>query len=207
MSLMFLVTVGGHFVSGFHAYNEERIENHEAPLESMTAYLHTGHFISSVGENWESEFLQMAIFVWFTAFLYQKGSAESHPLPEDETEQDKKDDASEEAYTKKQRKKYPFLWRLYENSMVIILMILFVGSFLLHQYGSYFQLNEENAIHGEPAITFWQVLRESKFWFESFQNWQSEFLSIAMIVFLSIYFRQKGSSQSKRMNSGHDETD
>lgn len=39
-----------------------------------------------------------------------------------------------------------------------------------------------------------------------FQNWQSEFLSVASIVILSIYLRQKGSPESKPVDSPHMET-
>jgi len=40
-------------------------------------YLRSDHFLEATMENWESEFLQMFGFVVFTAFLFQKGSAES----------------------------------------------------------------------------------------------------------------------------------
>jgi hypothetical protein len=43
-------------------------------------------------------------------------------------------------------------------------------------------------------------------WFESFQNWQSEFLAIGAIVLLSIHLRQRGSAQSKPVDSPHHET-
>ena len=41
--------------------------------------------------------------------------------------------------------------------------------------------------------------------FESFQNWQSEFLSIAVVVVLSIFLRQKGSPESKPVQASHAE--
>ena len=47
--------------------------------------------------------------------------------------------------------------------------------------------------------------RTSQFWFESFQNWQSEFLAVGELVVLSIYLRQKGSPESK-VAAAHAET-
>jgi len=44
------------------------------------------------------------------------------------------------------------------------------------------------------------------FWFESLQNWQSEFLSVAALVLLSIFLRQKGSPQSKPVHAPHRQT-
>ena len=45
-----------------------------------------------------------------------------------------------------------------------------------------------------------------RFWFESFQNWQSEFLAIAAIVWLAVYLRQRWSPESKPVHAAHDET-
>jgi hypothetical protein len=44
------------------------------------------------------------------------------------------------------------------------------------------------------------------FWFESFQNWQSEFLAVASIVLFSIWLRQKGSPESKPVDAPNSET-
>ena len=44
------------------------------------------------------------------------------------------------------------------------------------------------------------------FWYESFQNWQSEFLAVLAIVVLSIWLRQWGSPESKPVHAAHTET-
>ena len=49
---------------------------------SVLKYLSTGDFVEATFENWESEFLQMGMYVVLTAFLYQRGSSESKPLNE-----------------------------------------------------------------------------------------------------------------------------
>jgi hypothetical protein len=41
--------------------------------------------------------------------------------------------------------------------------------------------------------------------FESFQNWQSEFLSLAVMV-VSIFLRQRSSPESKPVDAPHRET-
>ena len=45
--------------------------------------------------------------------------------------------------------------------------------------------------------------RSREFWFESFQNWQSEFLAVFAIVMLSICLRQRGSPESKPVAAPH----
>jgi hypothetical protein len=49
-------------------------------------------------------------------------------------------------------------------------------------------------------------MRTSQFWFESLQNWQSEFLAVLAIVVLSIWLRQHGSPESKPVDAPHSET-
>ena len=46
----------------------------------------------------------------------------------------------------------------------------------------------------------------SHFWFESFQNWQSEFLSVGVLVLFSIWLREQGSPQSKPVAAPHSDT-
>ncbi|MBC7851222.1 MAG: hypothetical protein H7Y31_15875, partial [Chitinophagaceae bacterium] len=97
------------------------------------------------------------------------------------------------------------LW-VYKNSLSIVLMLLFILSFILHFYGSLKDENEQLMNKGLPMETTGEYMRDPRFWFESFQNWQSEFLSVFAIVVLSIFLRQKGSPQSKPVDAPNDET-
>lgn len=64
----------------------------------------------------------------------------------------------------------------------------------------------EAIISGQQTHSFIQHLADAEFWFESFQNWQSEFIAILAIVVLSIYLRQKDSPQSKPVAAPHSQT-
>ncbi|MFY9633822.1 MAG: DUF6766 family protein, partial [Cellulosimicrobium cellulans] len=55
-------------------------------------------------------------------------------------------------------------------------------------------------------VTWLQYLATSRFWFESFQNWQSEFLAVAVLVGASVYLRERGSPESKPVAEPHYET-
>jgi hypothetical protein len=57
-------------------------------------------------------------------------------------------------------------------------------------------LDADQSQHGQAAISVWGYLTTSQFWFESMQNWQSEFIVVAAIVDLSIFLWQKGSAES-----------
>ncbi|HRI53309.1 MAG TPA: hypothetical protein PLW65_24325 [Pseudomonadota bacterium] len=200
---LFGFSVIGQLEAGFRAYNQDRREHAQPPLAQRRAYLGSGHFISSLAENMESEFLQMALFVSLTTWLYQKGSAESKKPPEEETEEDRRQSALEDEYCAARRARHPILWRIYENSLTLALLLFFVGFFLAHGYGAWMSLNEHRGWLGQGPLRFVEVFGESDFWFESFQNWQSEFFSIAILGAFSIFLRQKDSPQSKKMRDSH----
>ena len=76
LMLMFVLFLVAQFMTGHFEYNATRAEHGEAPL-TLGAYMVTGHPWEALFENWESEFLQMAVFVLLTTCLVQKGSPES----------------------------------------------------------------------------------------------------------------------------------
>lgn len=201
--ILFLVSLGGQFFTGLKEYNND-LKDDNYPAITASEYITSGHFISSTFENWESEFLQMALFVILTRSLRQKGSSESKKLNEEE-EVDKEPDPN------KKDAPWPvhkggIILAIYKNSLSIALLILYLFSFALHAYGSLKDYNAGQIRLGKPVESMSSYLAESRLWFESFQNWQSEFLSIFAIVILSIYLRQKGSSQSKPVDAANSET-
>jgi hypothetical protein len=79
MFVLFVLSLAGQSAAGYAEFNDDR-QQHGQTAVRFNEYLASGHFVEAVFENWESEFLQMAIFVWLTAFLRQKGSPESKKL-------------------------------------------------------------------------------------------------------------------------------
>ena len=200
---LFIISFIGQSITGLREFNIEMKED-GGPQLSMGQYISSGHFVEATFENFESEFLQMALFVVFTIFLYQKGSSESKD-PNKENEVDKEPDPKRKGAPWPVRRG-GFILALYKNSLSIVLFLLFIFSFIGHFYGSLNHYNLEQTLKGLPTENASGYLGHSKFWFESFQNWQSEFLSIVAIVMLSIYFRQQGSPQSKPVDAPHSQT-
>ncbi len=64
-------------------------------------------------------------------------------------------------------------------------------------------MNEEAVRHGQPLATMAETLADPEFWYESFQNWQSEFLSTAALIVLGIFLRERGSPESKPVAAPH----
>ena len=197
---LFLGSIVGQVFAGWYALGEElAIHGHSAP--DLRTYLVSGHFVSATFENWESEFLQMAVYVVLTAWLIQKGSAESRNPDESPAERC----ASSPDAPWPVRKGGVWL-RLYAHSLSLTLLVLFVSSFWLHLLGSTRRANEEASLHAAPAVTAAGRLADPQFWYESFQNWQSEFLSIGALVVLGIFLRERGSPESKPVHAPHSQT-
>ena len=194
---MFLFSGLGMIWSGHAAYNEELREHGSAAI-GLLAYLASGDFLSALFENWESEFLQMSAYVMLTAMLFQRGSAESR----DPDDPDRPDDDLPPAT----RKRSPILSWLYSYSLGIALALLFIISFALHWWASLAAANEEALRHGGEVQSLGDYLLDAQLWFESFQNWQSEFMSTAVLVVLSIFLRHKGSPESKPAGAANSET-
>ena len=204
--VLFLLSLAGHASSGWLADSAERTR-HGQPSVSLTAYLTSSEFGETVFENWESEFLQMACYVILTVFLYQKGSAESKKHDgSDEVEQDPlahRDDPDVPGPVRAGG------WRLtlYKHSLSLAFLILFFISFVGHAAAGARKYNQEQREHGVAANeTVLSYLKVPQFWYESFQNWQSEFLAVLAVVTLSIRLRQWGSPESKPVHAPHSET-
>lgn len=136
----FLLALAGQSFAGHHSYNSEQ-RDHGQPEASYREYLLKGHFGEAVFENWESEFLQMAMFIFLTSILVQKGSAESRK-PKGEN------GAGKEGITEDPRRHradpgapWPVrrggpVLHIYEHSLSLSLFVLFALSFLLHGTGT-----------------------------------------------------------------------
>jgi hypothetical protein len=204
MLTLFALTLAGQILTGQAEYNSDQ-EEHGQPEVTLGEYLTTGHFVEATFENWESEFLQMASYVMLTVFLYQKGSSESKDPDKEEEEVDREPSPDRRGAPGPVRSGGLVL-KLYENSLFIAFALLFLTSFTLHALGGHDEYNADQREHGRPEVTVAGYVASSRFWFESFQNWQSEFLSVAAIVLLTVWLRQKGSPESKPVDAPHSET-
>jgi hypothetical protein len=202
---IFVIFIGGMVLSGVRVYNEEQAE-HGGSAVSIAGYLTTGEFIEATFENWESEFLQMGMYVVLTAFLFQRGSSESKPIDEPAPQDEDPRDSRDKPGVPWPVKRDGWVLKLYEHSLSAFFFLLFFASMALHAAGGAKAYSEEQLAHGGEAVGFWEYVTTSQFWFESFQNWQSEFLAVAAIVWASVYLRQRGSPESKPVAEPHLET-
>ena len=207
--VLFLATflaVFGMFFSGWHVGQEEALRHGDTP-PLLWDYATSGDFLSALFENWESEFLQMAMYVCLTAFLFQKGSSESKDPESDGDPVDEDPAGHENDPEAPWPVRYGGIVRtLYSYSLGLVLGLLFLLSFVLHLVNSASAANEEALRHQQPVMTVGEHLVSAQFWFESLQNWQSEFLSTLVLVILSIFLRFRGSPESKPVAASYGTT-
>jgi hypothetical protein len=93
---------------------------------------------------------------------------------------------------------------LYRNSLSIALLLIFAGSLVGHLVTGAADYNQRQAVQGNARpITAWEFLTTDEFWFQSMQNWQSEFLAVGALIVLGIVLRQRRSPKSKPVTAPH----
>jgi hypothetical protein len=205
VGLFLLVFLVGQSWSGMRAYDADQVE-HGQPTVTYLEYLRTAHFGEATFENWESEFLQMGAYVLLTVWLRQRGSAESKSLDGDDPVDADPEDHRDDPDAPWPVRRGGLVLAVYRNSLSLAFFTLFALSWVLHGITGAHEFNEEQLAHGQPEISTGEFMRSAEFWFQSMQNWQSEFLAVAAIVLLTIVLRQQGSPESKPVHAPHAST-
>jgi hypothetical protein len=204
MFTIFLAAWVGMSIAGYLDSNSDNAEHHQ-PHESYVRYVGSGGFAEATFENWESEFLQLAAYVLFTAFLLQRGSPESRKPSGEASDADPREHRGEPGVPWPVRRgKFALL--VYEHSLALALGSLFLLSFVGHALGGHAVYNTQQLEHGEQPVSLWGFVTSSAFWFQSLQNWQSEFLAVGVLAVLGIFLRERRSPESKPVAARHDQT-
>jgi hypothetical protein len=205
---LFLLAVVGQSVAGQRVFNEEALA-HGSETVSYWRYLLTSHFGQALLENWQSEYLQFALFIFATIWFVQRGSNESKPLENAGRESDQMQRVGRWAGPNSPRwARYGGGVRrwLYSNSLLLVMATFFFGSWFAQSTTGWTEYNNEQTEHGEPTVSWASYVMRADFWEDTLQNWQSEFLAVGSMAVFTIYLRQRGSPESKPVGAGHGET-
>ena len=156
----FLAFLLGQILTGRQELNDDR-EKRGEPAVTVGEYVRSAHFLEATAENWESEFFQMLVYVFATAFLYQKGSAES------------KDPRKKHAHHCVEKKPIPadapwpvkrggWVLFVYEHSLSLAFAVMFAVAFGLHVWGGHRHYNQERLADGESLVTVGGYLGSSR---------------------------------------------
>jgi len=204
---IFLCATVAESVVGHTVFNQDQLM-HGGETISWGRYLVSSHFGEAMLENWQSEWLQMFLFALATIWLVQRGSAESKQPGEQGLQSDEKQLVGGRAPEDGPRWAKVRGWRtaVYENSFLIVMLMIFLGSWVAQSATAWTEFNNEQMEHGQAAVSWLSYLGEADFWETTMQNWQSEFLALGTMVVVTVYLRQRGSPESKPVGAPHSET-
>lgn len=190
--VLMLIAILGQAIAGYRVEVEE-LRQHGEPSEGFFEYAVSATFGSHLLENWQSEFMQFATFIAATVWLVQRGSAEGKG-PGDEGLGNDKDPRG-------------FRQRLYGHSLLALFTSLFLLTWLAQSVTSWREFNQDGLLHDQVAVGWSSYLGSADFWERTLQNWQSEFLAVACMAIFSVYLRERGSPESKRIEVPHESND
>jgi membrane protein implicated in regulation of membrane protease activity len=203
-ALLLVLSLAGQAISGVAVYNSQAVADGVDQISLLT-YLGTSDFGVDVAENWQSEYLQFLLYVFFTVWLVQRGSTESKTPDKVGRESDQDQKVGEYADDDSPRWARARGWRLgiYSRSLGLVMGLMFLGSWLAQSIAGRSAYNEEQLRQLEQPVSWAGYVMSADFWNRTTQNWQSEFLAVASMAVLSIYLRQRGSPESKPVGSPH----
>jgi hypothetical protein len=206
--LIFLASVAGQAIAGWHDFNQEQIAQHADQI-SLGRFLTSSSFGSAVLENWQSEYLQFSLYILGTIWLLQRGSPESKDLdkPGRQSASDQRIGPDAPADSPLWARVGGIRTALYSNSLLLVMFAIWIGSWLVQSLSSHVEYDANQLANHEAPVSWLQYLGTGDFWNRTLQNWQSEFLAIGSLAVLGIYLRQRGSPESKPVGAPHDATD
>jgi uncharacterized protein DUF6766 len=211
LSVFFLVLFLGALIfqaiAGHADFNEDQ-DRHGNPHMSLGRYVVSSEFGTAVLENWQSEYLQFTLFILTTVWLLQRGSPESKELGKAGRGSDAEQavGAHAQARSPAWAKVDDIRRTIYENSLLIVMAAIWVGSWLTQSLTGVSEYNSERLDHHQLPVSWLDYLGRPDFWEKTLQNWQSEFLAVGSMAILAVYLRQRGSPESKPVGAPHEAT-
>ncbi|MEV4720854.1 DUF6766 family protein [Micromonospora noduli] len=205
--LLFLLSLVGQAFAGHADFNQRQFSEGLAPV-SLGRYVTSASFAVDVTENWQSEYLQFFLYIFLTVWLLQKGSPESKKLdrPGRESDEDQMVGAHATDTSPAWARVGGARQALLSHSLGLVMGAIFALSWLAQSIAGVAAYNEEQLGNLQDPVSWGQYLLQPDFWNRTLQNWQSELLAVTSMVVLSIYLRQRGSSQSKPVGAAHSAT-
>ncbi|HST46319.1 DUF6766 family protein [Jatrophihabitans sp.] len=201
---LLLGAVVGQAISGVAELNGEQRATGGATL-SVWEYLVSSDFGVDIAENWQSEYLQFALYIVATTWLVQRGSSESKPLGDigKGTDREQKIGRYAEKDSPAWAKAGGWRTTVYSRSLGFLMTFFFAMSLLAQSIAGRAAFNGQLLGRNQDPLSWWGYATSADFWNRTLQNWQSEFLAVASMAAFSIYLRQRGSPESKLVGAPH----
>jgi hypothetical protein len=204
---IFLLALGFQSLAGWQDFNNSQLR-HDSESIGYGRYLLSSEFGVAMLENWQSEYLQFALYITATVWFLQRGSPESKELDQagGETDEQQKVGRHADDDSPSWARVGGVRTRLYSNSLLIVMGTIWLLAWLGQSITGRVAYNEERLEHHQAGRDYLQYLGSADFWERTLQNWQSEFLAVGSMAILAVYLRQRGSPESKPVGEAHGHT-
>ena len=204
---IFLAALVGQAIAGHILHNEEATA-HSGETMSFWRYVRSSDFGNAVMENWQSEYLQFMLFMLATVWLVHRGSPESKEPAQAGRGSDQKHQIG--GYAQSDSPKWAKVGgvrtAIYSNSLLIVMAIIFFGSWFAQSVTGWTAFNAEQVDHQEATVSWLSYIGSADFWEATLENWQSEFLAVGSFAAITVFLRQRGSPESKPVGAPHHAT-
>ena len=204
---IFLLALGLQSLAGWQDFNNDQLR-HQGDAIGYGRYLLSSEFGVAMLENWQSEYLQFALYIAATIWFLQQGSPESKELDKAGTESEREQKIGRHADRRSPawaRVGGARTW-LYSNSLLLVMGAIWLLSWLGQSITGRVAYNAERIEHHQASMGYLDYLGSADFWERTLQNWQSEFLAVGSMAILAVYLRQRGSPESKPVGAAHEHT-
>ncbi|HZC54068.1 MAG TPA: DUF6766 family protein [Mycobacterium sp.] len=205
--VLFVGALIGQSFAGLADFNAQQLADGGQTVSWFT-YIRSSSFGTDVAENWQSEYLQFALYIVATIWLVQRGSSESKEVGHEGHQTNAEQQIGRYARADSPKWAKAGGWRaaLYGRSLGLIMTFFFVGSWLAQSIAGRAAYNHDRLTNFEDPVSWSGYVTSADFWDRTLQNWQSEFLAVASMAVFAIYLRQRGSPESKLVGAAHDDT-
>jgi len=205
--LIFVLALGGQAVAGCASYNNQQLSQDLQTL-SLGSYLISGSFAADVMENWQSEYLQLLLYILATVWMVQRGSPESKKPGEEGrmSDEDQKLGEHLEPDSPVWAKVGGLRTFVFSRSLSTVMGLFFFGTWAAQSIAGRSAYNFAQLRDQEHTVSWLGYITSADFWNRTLQNWQSEFLAVGSMAVLSVYLRERGSSESKPVGEPHTST-
>src|SRR3954463_13999083 len=153
--VIFLAALIGQAIAGHILHNEDAMAHHGTTM-TFWRYIVSSDFGNAVMENWQSEYLQFMLFMLATIWLVERGSPESKPPEQAGTESDKEQAVGEHARPDSPAWARPkgIKTYIYSNSLLIVMSIVFFGSWFAQSVTGWTKYNANQVDHHEKVVSW-----------------------------------------------------
>lgn len=96
---------------------------------------------------------------------------------------------------------------LRDNALTLFFLVLFLGCLVVQAFVGHAGFNHDQIAHQDATTSMWRYLRSSSFWADVMENWQSEYLQFTLFILATVWFVQRGSTESKKPGEEGAESD